>query len=209
MKTITNYFSDLSQLQIKQFAMLEDLYKDWNSKINIISRKDIDALYVRHVLHSLAIAKIIKFKPKTKILDVGTGGGFPGIPLAILFPETDFLLIDAIQKKIKVVQEISTSLELKNVKAVQVRADKVNGEFDFIVSRAVTKMDSFVKWIRKKIKKKQINTIKNGVLYLKGGDLTEELINFQNATIYKISDFFTEDFFETKMIVHLPIKKRN
>jgi len=209
MEKIKHYFTDLSQDQIKKFEQLEILYKTWNAQINVISRKDIDELYLRHVLHSLAIAKVLKFKPKTKILDVGTGGGFPGIPLAILFPESDFLLVDSIQKKIKVVQEISLALELKNVKSMQIRAEKVTGEFDFIVSRAVTKMDDFVKWIRKKIKKKQNHEIKNGVLYLKGGDLTAELINFKNAKLYNISDFFNEDFFETKKVVHVPIKRRS
>ncbi len=208
MNKIKQYFPELSDVQIKQFEQLEELYKTWNAQINVISRKDIDELYVRHVLHSLAIAKVLQFKPKTKILDVGTGGGFPGIPLAILFPECEFALVDSIQKKIKVVQEVSNALGLENVKAMQLRAEKVVGEFDFIVSRAVTKMDSFVNWVRKKVKKKQNHEIKNGILYLKGGDLTEELSKFPNAKLYNISDFFTEDFFETKKVVHLPIKKR-
>lgn len=208
MENIKKHFTDLSSEQIKQFGLLEALYKEWNAQINVISRKDIDELYLRHVLHSLAIAKVLKFKSKTKILDVGTGGGFPGIPLAILFPECEFLLVDSIQKKIKVVNEVSTALGLENVKAMQIRAEKVTGEFDFVVSRAVTKMDDFVKWVRKKIKKKQSHDIKNGILYLKGGDLTEELINFPKATLYNISDFFTDDFFETKKVVHIPIKKR-
>ncbi len=208
MDKIKHYFPELSNVQIQQFEQLEELYKTWNAQINVISRKDIDELYVRHVLHSLAIAKVVQFKPKTKILDVGTGGGFPGIPLAILFPECEFVLVDSIQKKIKVVQEVANELGLENIKAMQIRAEKVVGEFDFIVSRAVTKMDSFVNWVRKKVKKKQNHEIKNGILYLKGGDLTEELAKFPNAKLYNISDFFIEDFFETKKVVHLPIKKR-
>ena len=208
MKTILKYFPDLSQEQINQFEQLEALYKTWNAQINVISRKDIDELYLRHVLHSLAISKVLKFNDKSKILDVGTGGGFPGIPLAILYPKCNFLLVDSIQKKIKVVQEVSSTLGLKNVKAQQIRAEKVKGDFDFIVSRAVTKMDDFSKWIRKKVATKHKHEIKNGILYLKGGDLTEELINFPKANLYNISDFFEEDFFETKKVVHIPIKNR-
>ncbi|MCF6349857.1 MAG: 16S rRNA (guanine(527)-N(7))-methyltransferase RsmG [Flavobacteriaceae bacterium] len=206
MEKIIKYFTGLSENQKQQFRKLELLYKEWNAQINVISRKDIDALYLRHVLHSLAIAKVLKFKNKTKILDVGTGGGFPGIPLAILFPKCDFVLADSIQKKIKVVQEITTAIGLENVKAVHMRAETVKGEFDFIVSRAVTKMDVFVKWVRKKIKKKNNHHIKNGILYLKGGDLTQELSNFPNVELYNISDFFTEAFFETKKVVHVPLR---
>jgi len=206
MKKINMYFKDLSDEQIQQFEQLEALYKDWNAQINVISRKDIDELYLRHVLHSLAIAKVLYFLPNSKVLDVGTGGGFPGIPLAILFPETQFHLVDSIGKKIKVVQEVVNALGLKNVKATHGRAEKVKGEFDFIVSRAVTNMDDFVKWVRKKVVKKQNHELKNGILYLKGGDLTEELANFPKATIYKLSDYFSEDFFETKKVVHLPLK---
>ncbi len=208
MNEILQYFPNLSKKQIQQFEQLENLYKKWNANINVISRKDIDALYTRHVLHSLAIAKVLSFKPKSTVLDVGTGGGFPGIPLAILFPETTFYLVDSIQKKIKVVTEISTELGLKNVKAEQIRAEKVKAEFDFIISRAVTKMDDFVKWIRKKTKKKNNHDLKNGILYLKGGDLTEELQNFPRAVTYLISDFFTDEFFETKKVVYIPLKKR-
>ncbi len=208
MNEILQYFPDLSKKQIQQFEQLENLYKTWNANINVISRKDIDALYTRHVLHSLAIAKVLSFKPKSTVLDVGTGGGFPGIPLAILFPETTFYLVDSIQKKIKVVTEISTALDLKNVKAEQIRAEKVKAEFDFIISRAVTKMDDFVKWIRKKTKKKNNHELKNGILYLKGGDLTEELQNFPRAVTYSISSFFTNEFFETKKVVYIPLKKR-
>jgi len=206
MKSITPYFPDLSPIQIQQFEQLESLYKYWNAQINIISRKDIDELYIRHVLHSLAIAKVQGFKSNSRILDVGTGGGFPGIPLAILFPEAHFYLVDSIGKKIKVVQEVAQALELKNVKAAHIRAEKVKGEFDFIISRAVTNMDDFVKWVRKKIAKKQNHKLKNGVLYLKGGNLTQELANFPKATCYNLTDFFTEDFFETKQVVHLPLK---
>jgi 16S rRNA (guanine527-N7)-methyltransferase len=209
MDEILNYFPNLTDKQILQFKKLEKLYLDWNTKINVISRKDMDSLYLKHVLHSLAIAKIVKFKPNSDVLDVGTGGGFPGIPLAILFPKTNFHLVDSIAKKIKVVNEVVNALGLKNVKAEQIRAEKVKGEFDFIVSRAVTKMDDFIKWVRKKTKKKHLHDIKNGILYLKGGDLSEELKNFKNATIYLIPDFYNEDFFETKKVVHIPLKKRN
>lgn len=208
MEILLNHFSDLSETQKCQFSKLEELYTYWNAQINIISRKDIDELYVRHVLHSLGIAKVQPFKPKTSILDVGTGGGFPGIPLAILFPETHFYLVDSIGKKIKVVNEVANALELKNVTAKNIRAEKVDGEFDFIVSRAVTNMDDFVKWIRKKIAKKQQHNLKNGVLYLKGGDLTEELQKFPNAVVYNLSDYFENAFFETKKVVHIPLKKR-
>ena len=206
MKHITTYFNDLNDDQLRQFNLLANLYKEWNAQINVISRKDIDALYVRHVLHSLGIAKVQTFKPNTRILDVGTGGGFPGIPLAILFPEAQFYLVDSIGKKIKVVQEVTNALGLKNIKAEHLRAEKVKGEFDFIVSRAVTNMDDFVKWTRKKVVKKQRHELKNGILYLKGGDLTKELSNFPKATIYNLLDYFTEDFFETKKVVHLPLK---
>jgi len=206
MDLITTYFNELTEIQLHQFRQLETLYKEWNAQINVISRKDIDDLYLRHVLHSLGIAKVQLFKPRAHILDVGTGGGFPGIPLAILFPETKFYLVDSIGKKIKVVQEVASALQLKNVKADHIRAENVKGEFDFIVSRAVTNMDDFVKWTRKKVTKKQNHELKNGILYLKGGDLTDELSNFPKATIYNLSDYFIEDFFETKKVVHLPLK---
>lgn len=208
METILNHFSNLSETQIKQFSKLEELYKFWNAQINVISRKDIDELYTKHVLHSLGIAKVQPFKPNASVLDVGTGGGFPGIPLAILFPETNFYLVDSIGKKIKVVKEVADALGLKNVKAEQIRAEDVKGEFDFIVSRAVTKMDDFVKWTRKKIAKKQHHEIRNGILYLKGGDLIDELANFPNATLYNLTDYFKDEFFETKKVVHIPLKKR-
>lgn len=206
MEAILKQFPDLSENQILQFQKLQGLYEDWNAKINVISRKDIDELYTRHVLHSLGIAKIIEFRPGSKIMDVGTGGGFPGIPLAILFPEVDFYLIDVIAKKIKVVNEVAASLGLKNVKAEQERAELVKHEFDFIVSRAVTNMPDFVKWVDDKVAKKQNHELANGILYLKGGDLTEELKDFPKATQYNLSDFFSDEFFETKKVVHLPLK---
>ena len=206
MKVIQKYFNSLTDNQLHQFEQLEGLYKEWNAQINVISRKDIDELYTRHVLHSLAIAKVQAFKPKSYILDVGTGGGFPGIPLAILFPEANFYLVDSIGKKIKVVKEVANALGLKNVRAEHGRAEKVKGEFDFIVSRAVTNMDDFTKWVRKKVAKKHRHELPNGILYLKGGDLADELANFPKATLYDIPDFFTEDFFETKKVVHIPLK---
>ena len=206
MEEILKQFPDLSDNQILQFQKLQGLYEDWNAKINVISRKDIDELYTRHVLHSLGIAKIIEFRPGSKIMDVGTGGGFPGIPLAILFPEVDFYLIDVIAKKIKVVNEVAAGLGLKNVKAEQKRAELVKQEFDFIVSRAVTNMPDFVSWVDDKVSKKQNHELANGILYLKGGDLTEELKDFPKATQYNLSDFFSDEFFETKKVVHLPLK---
>jgi 16S rRNA (guanine527-N7)-methyltransferase len=196
----------LTDIQKKQLQQLDFLYHDWNEKINVISRKDIDALYTKHILHSLGIAKVIKFEPGTFVLDVGTGGGFPGIPLAILFPETRFYLIDVIAKKIKVVQAVAEALELKNVKAEQIRAENVKGDFDFIVSRAVTNMPDFVSWVKTKIKKNNKHELKNGILYLKGGDLTEELKDFPKATEYNLADFFEDEFFETKKVVHVPLK---
>jgi len=206
MQLILKYFQGLTDVQISQFEKLESLYKEWNSKINVVSRKDIDELYLRHVLHSLGIAKVISFKPNSKILDVGTGGGFPGIPLAILFPESQFYLVDSIAKKIKVVDEVAKGLELTNVKTFHGRVEGVKGQFDFIVSRAVTNMPTFVSWVKDKISKSQNHDLKNGILYLKGGDLTEELKDYKTVTQYNLSDFFTEEFFETKKVVHLPIK---
>ena len=206
MEAILSQFPNLTEIQILQFKKLQSLYEDWNAKINVISRKDIDELYTRHVLHSLGIAKIIEFRPGSRIMDVGTGGGFPGIPLAILHPEVDFYLIDVIAKKIKVVNEVVAGLGLKNVKAEQKRAELVKQEFDFIVSRAVTNMPDFVNWVEDKVAKKQHHELANGILYLKGGDLTEELTAFPKATEYNLSDFFTDEFFETKKVVHLPLK---
>ncbi|NQY06368.1 MAG: 16S rRNA (guanine(527)-N(7))-methyltransferase RsmG [Flavobacteriaceae bacterium] len=206
MELILKYFPDLTEKQLEQFKRLEELYKEWNAKINVISRKDIDALYERHVLHSLGIAKVMGFKPRTQVLDVGTGGGFPGIPLAILFPETDFFLIDVIAKKIRVVNEVAQALELTNVRAEQLRAQKVKEDFDFIVSRAVTNMPDFVNWVKKKIKKENRHKLRNGILYLKGGDLKEELKLFPKVEQFNLSDFFAEAFFDTKKVVYLPLK---
>ena len=205
MKEILNYFPELTPNQIEQFKKLNDLYTEWNEKINVISRKDIDELYVKHVLHSLAIAKVMKFEKGSEVLDVGTGGGFPGIPLAILFPEVEFHLVDSIQKKILVVKEVAEALGLKNVKAEAARAENIKSNYDFIVSRAVTQMPKFVEWVKSKIKKKHINSLPNGILYLKGGDLTEELKDFPNAIEYELNEFFSEEFFETKKVVYLPL----
>jgi 16S rRNA (guanine527-N7)-methyltransferase len=206
MQELLSYFPDLTEDQISKYQKLAALYHEWNAKINVISRKDIDFLYEKHVLHSLGIAKVQAFKPGAKILDVGTGGGFPGIPLAILFPETSFYLIDAIGKKIKVVKAVAKALELENVKASHERAEKVKGNFDFVVSRAVTNMPDFVKWVRNKIAKKSVHELKNGILYLKGGDLTEELKVFKTHREFPLSDYFEGAFFETKKVVYLPIK---
>jgi len=206
MQLILKYFPNLTEDQIDKFTKLEGLYQDWNLKINVVSRKDIDELYLRHVLHSLAIAKVVNFKPGTKIMDVGTGGGFPGIPLAIMFPECSFHLVDSIGKKLKVVDEVVEGLGLKNVKTTNKRVEEIKDTYDFIVSRAVAVMPTFVHWIKGKITKKQNHELKNGILYLKGGDLSNELQTYKTATIYKITDFFNEDFFDTKKVVHLPIK---
>ena len=203
MDLILKYFPNLTEKQIQQFSQLQNLYTDWNAHINVISRKDMDNLYIKHVLHSLAIAKVIDFSDGSKILDVGTGGGFPGIPLAIIFPEVEFLLVDSIGKKIKVVNEVATAINLKNLKAQHARAEQVVGQFDFVVSRAVTKMKVFQKWVRKRISVKQNNTLFNGILYLKGGDLTEELKGIKNVDLYDIPNFFEEEFFETKKVVHI------
>ena len=205
MDIILKYFPDLLEKQIKQFSQLQDLYNEWNSQINVISRKDMDNLYLKHVLHSLAIAKVISFADGTKVLDVGTGGGFPGIPLAILFPNVEFLLVDSIGKKIKVVNEVANSIGLKNLRAEHKRAEQVNGQFDFVVSRAVTRMKVFHQWVIKRISTKQKNTFLNGILYLKGGDLTEELKGIKNVELYNIPDFFEEEFFETKKVVYISL----
>ncbi len=205
MEEILIQFPNLTDNQIQQFQKLQSLYEDWNAKINVISRKDIDELYSRHVLHSLGIAKILEFKSGSKIMDVGTGGGFPAIPLAILFPEVNFYAIDIIAKKIKVVNEIIKALGLKNIKAEQKRAEIVTHDFDFIVSRAVTNMPDFVSWVKGKIKTKSKHNLENGILYLKGGDLSEELKDFPKATEYNLSNYFSDEFFETKKVVHLPL----
>ena len=202
MQIIQNYFPDLSEKQIQQFSELKNLYEHWNAQINVISRKNISELYINHVLHSLAIAKVVNFKEGTKILDIGTGGGFPGIPLAILFPEVEFLLVDSIGKKIKVVNEVSSALGLTNVRTMHQRAEKINETFDFVASRAVTNMTDFKKWVKGKFNKKHYNSIDNGILYLKGGDLTEELRGISH-TKYEISEFFTEEFFETKKVIYI------
>jgi len=208
MQLLLKYFPNLTENQVQQFENLESLYQDWNLKINVVSRKDIDELYIRHVLHSLGIAKIVNFKDGTKLLDVGTGGGFPGIPLAILFPESSFHLVDSIAKKLKVVDEVVAGLGLTNVKTTHSRVEAINGNYDFIVSRAVAAMPTFVHWVKGKIAKQQNHDVKNGILYLKGGDLTEELKGYKTTTIYNLSDFFEEDFYETKKLVHLPLKFR-
>jgi len=207
MEIIQKYFPALTQKQNEQFKLLQNLYKDWNSKINVISRKDIEHLYERHILHSLAIAKIISFKPNTSILDVGTGGGFPGIPLAILFPDCHFHLVDSIAKKIKVVREIAHAVELKNIHAEKIRAEKIKSTYDFVVSRAVTSLPVFYNWIKGTINRNSENELNNGIIYLKGGDLTEEIKQFKpSIQVFTIGQFFEEPFFETKKIVYLPIK---
>ena len=208
MESIVKYFPDLSEKQIKQFSELKGLYQHWNEQINVISRKDIDNFYERHVLHSLAIAKVISFEPGTTLLDVGTGGGFPGIPLAILFPECKFHLVDSIGKKIKVVNEVSITLGLTNLSSEHQRAEEIKGSFDFVISRAVTRLNRFIPWVNTKFKSKNNNTIRNGILYLKGGDLHEELNEAKlkyKPTLYKIPDFFEGEFFETKQVVYVPI----
>ncbi len=206
MDLIIKYFPHLTDEQKRQFSLLQDLYKDWNLKINVVSRKDIEELYLRHVLHSLAISKIQSFKPGAFILDVGTGGGFPGIPLAILYPETQFQLVDSIGKKIKVVDEVVAGLGLQNVKTTNDRVENCKGEYDFIISRAVAAMPTFVHWVEGKIAKKSRHKLPNGILYLKGGDLTEELQDFPKAEIFPIADYFEEDFYQTKKVVYLPLK---
>ncbi|WP_396637081.1 16S rRNA (guanine(527)-N(7))-methyltransferase RsmG [Maribacter sp. R77961] len=205
-ETIFEYFPNLSDIQKKQFVLLEELYKDWNQKINVVSRKDIEELYLRHVLHSLGIAKIQEFRDGSKILDVGTGGGFPGIPLAILYPNVHFTLVDSIGKKIKVVNEVAEGLGLLNVTSVNSRVEEISGQFDFIVSRAVAAMPTFVHWIKGKIKKESLHQRKNGILYLKGGDLSEELKAYRTAQIFDLTNYFDYDFFETKKVVYLPLK---
>ncbi len=205
MEKLLTYFPTLSDLQKQKLQELQGLYADWNRKINVISRKDIDALYERHVLHSLGIAKIISFRPNANVLDVGTGGGFPGVPLAILFPETNFYLIDSIQKKIRVVEAIAKAIDLNNLKANYLRAEDVEGQFDFVVSRAVTHMPRFVGWVKNNISTSQQHELANGILALKGGDLTAELLDYPNAKVYPLDRYFHEQFFATKAVVHLPL----
>ncbi|MBO6878964.1 16S rRNA (guanine(527)-N(7))-methyltransferase RsmG [Winogradskyella sp.] len=208
MDLILKYFPNLTELQIAQFEALEQLYKDWNSKINVVSRKDIDELYLRHVLHSLGIAKVINFSDDSSILDVGTGGGFPGVPLAILFPNCQFHLVDSINKKLKVINAVCEAIELTNVKTTHSRVEAIDETYDFIVSRAVTAMPEFTKWVKGKIAKQQKNELKNGILYLKGGDLTDELKQYSTVKAYLLSDYFEESFFETKKVIYLPLKHK-
>ncbi|MCT4603112.1 MAG: 16S rRNA (guanine(527)-N(7))-methyltransferase RsmG [Marinifilum sp.] len=206
MEIIEKYFTDLTEQQRERFAQLKDLYTHWNSQINVISRKDIDSLYLHHVLHSLSIAKVIKFEPGTKIMDVGCGGGFPGIPLAILFPECEFYMVDSIGKKIKVVNEVATALQLKNVKAKHTRVQQVKDKFDFIVSRAVTAFPKFVNMVRKNSSPKDKNSLANGILYIKGGDFQEEIAGYgDKVQLFDCTNYFEEEFFETKKVVHLEL----
>lgn len=205
MNLILKYFSSLNKHQINQFSNLQELYQDWNLKINVISRRDIDELYLRHVLHSLGIAKVIQFKSGAKVMDVGTGGGFPGIPLAILFPETQFHLVDSIGKKIKVVDEVVHGTGLKNITTTHGRVEEVPQKYDFIVCRAVAQMETFVRWTSGKINKRNQHNLKNGILYLKGGNLTQELKRYTSANVYELARYFKEPFFETKKVVHLPM----
>lgn len=200
------YFPNLTEIQKAQFEALKPIYEEWNAKINVISRKDMDAFYTHHVLHSLAIAKEIPFVPRTKILDIGTGGGFPGIPLAIYFPECKFHLVDSIGKKIKVVQAVIDELALKNISAQQIRAEQIKDKYDFITARGVSRLKNLVNWTQNKIAKKDKNPIPNGLICLKGGDLTEEIKEIQQEVLlYKISNYFEEEFFETKCIAYVPL----
>lgn len=204
---LLKYFPELTQKQKEQFSALQHLYTEWNAQINVISRKDIDSLYERHILHSLGIAKVMSFKPGTKILDVGTGGGFPGIPLAILFPECEFTLVDSIGKKIKVVTEVSKAIGLTNLQAFHARAEEVKEKFHFVVSRAVTEFPVFYNWVRTKFMAQQFNDLPNGILYLKGGDLEKEFGKyFEKAKFFDLKDYFTEEFFETKKVVYYQIR---
>jgi 16S rRNA (guanine527-N7)-methyltransferase len=201
---ILKYFPDLTAEQQQQYRQLPELYHYWNSQINIISRKDIDLLYERHVLHSLGIAKVISFLPGEHVLDVGTGGGFPGIPLAIMFPDTEFLLVDSIGKKIKVVNEVAKAIGLENLKAEHIRAEEVSGKFDFVLSRAVTRLKEFYPWVKGKFNKTSSNTIPNGILYLKGGDLQQEITESGLAVKqFDLKDYFAEEFFETKQVIYV------
>ncbi len=204
MELIKKYFPELSPEQVRKFSELEHLYTEWNSKINVISRKDMEHFYERHVLHSLGIAKVMQFNAGAQVLDVGTGGGFPGIPLAILFPETEFVLVDSIGKKIKVVNEVALAAGIDNIEAFQSRAEDVKRKFDFVVSRAVTTLPDFIRWVENKIKAENRHSLKNGILYLKGGDLQAELSTVKRkCRIFNLNDFFADDFFETKKVVHV------
>ncbi len=206
MDIILKYFPNLTERQREQFAALLPLYEEWNAQINVISRKDMEHFYEHHVLHSLAIAKVIPFASMSEILDVGTGGGFPGVPLAIMFPNARFTLIDSIGKKIKVVSDVIERVGLTNTKAMQIRAEELDGEYDFVVSRAVTTLDEFVPWVKKKISKTQYNPLHNGILYLKGGDLTKEMFPFRHKVkTWDICEWFNEEFFETKKVIYLPL----
>jgi 16S rRNA (guanine527-N7)-methyltransferase len=201
---ISKYFS-LTDHQKSQFDKMGEVYVEWNEKINVVSRKDIDNIYINHILHSLGIAKAISFQPGASILDVGTGGGFPGIPLAVLFPETQFHLIDSIGKKITVVREVTKALELRNVKSEQIRAEQVRGRYDFVISRAVTRMKEFYQWVINRVKEESVHSLDNGILYLKGGDLEEELGELKCPyRIFDLPTYFEESFFETKKVVHVP-----
>lgn len=206
MELIDKYFPNLTADQRDKFGQMGELYEYWNARVNVISRQDIDTLYERHVLHSLGIAKVQEFRPGTAILDVGTGGGFPGVPLAIMFPEAQFHLVDSIGKKIRVVQEVVNALKLDNVRAEQVRAEKLDDSYEFVVSRAVTRMAPFVGWVKKNISRNSFHDRRNGILYLKGGDLAEELSEIkEKPQVYALSDFFGEEFFETKKVVYVPL----
>ncbi|MBS7322522.1 MAG: 16S rRNA (guanine(527)-N(7))-methyltransferase RsmG [Prevotellaceae bacterium] len=209
MTIIQKYFTNLTGLQVEQFAQLEALYNDWNAKINVISRKDIQNLYEHHVLHSLGIAKVVNFRDETTVMDLGTGGGFPGIPLAILFPHVQFHLVDSVGKKVKVANEVATAIGLKNVKFSHARAEEIKEQYDFVVTRAVMPMVDLVKVARKNIKKEQHNAVPNGIIALKGGELNGEIASMKNiATVWELSDFFDEEYFKTKKVVHVTIVNR-
>ena len=206
MDAIVKYFPDLTARQREQFAAMLPLYEEWNSQINVISRRDMEHFYEHHVLHSLAIAKVMPFKPMCEVLDVGTGGGFPGVPLAVMFPDARFTLVDSIGKKIKVVSDVIDRLGLSHAKALQIRVEQLDGEFDFVVSRAVTALPEFVPWVKGKISKTQYHPLRNGILYLKGGDLKAELFPFRHKVrTWDIAEFFDGEWFETKKVIHLPL----